>query len=149
MMYRLANRNGNSKRSRDLVKSGHETWKNDAWRTGGGGTWITGSYDPATDLLYWGVGNPSPGVRRRRAPRRQPVHRQCHRLAREHRQVGVAFPVYARTTKHDWDAAQTPVLADLPIKGVVRKVICWPNRNGFYYVLDRVTGEFLAGVAVR
>ena len=48
--------------------------------------------------------------------------------------------------EHDWDSAQTPVLADLPIDGVVRKVICWPNRNGFYYVLDRVTGEFLAGV---
>jgi len=47
--------------------------------------------------------------------------------------------------QHDWDSAQTPVLADLPIDGVVRKVICWPNRNGFYYVLDRVTGEFLAG----
>src|SRR5208283_2930204 len=41
-------------------EAGHETWENDAWRTGGGGTWITGSYDPSTDLLYWGVGNPSP-----------------------------------------------------------------------------------------
>ena len=40
---------------------GHETWENDAWRSGGGATWITGSYDPSTDLLYWGVGNPSPG----------------------------------------------------------------------------------------
>ncbi len=52
-------------------------------------------------------------------------------------------------TPHDEenrDSAQTPVLADLLIKGVVRNAICWPNRNGFYYVLDRVTGEFLAGV---
>ena len=47
--------------------------------------------------------------------------------------------------EQDRDAAQTPVLADLPIKGETRKAICWPNRNGFYYVLDRVTGEFLAG----
>ena len=39
---------------------GHDTWKNDAWRTGGGPTWITGSYDPSLDLLYWGVGNPAP-----------------------------------------------------------------------------------------
>ncbi len=39
---------------------GHETWENDAWKWGGGATWITGSYDPSTDLLYWGVGNPSP-----------------------------------------------------------------------------------------
>ena len=41
-------------------ESGHETWENDAWKWGGGATWITGSYDPSTDLLYWGVGNPSP-----------------------------------------------------------------------------------------
>ena len=47
--------------------------------------------------------------------------------------------------EHDWDSAQTPVLADLLIGGLVRKVICWPNRNAYYYVLDRVTGEFLAG----
>ena len=66
--------------------------------------------------------------------------------------------LYARTGKlawyfqftphdeHDWDSTQTPVLADLSINGVLRKVICWPNRNGFYYVLDRITGEFLVGV---
>jgi alcohol dehydrogenase (cytochrome c) len=48
--------------------------------------------------------------------------------------------------EHDWDATQTPVLADLPINGAIRKVICWANRNGFYYVLDRTTGEFLAGL---
>ena len=41
---------------------GHETWENDAWQSGGGATWITGSYDPSTDLLYWGVGNPSPAA---------------------------------------------------------------------------------------
>jgi alcohol dehydrogenase (cytochrome c) len=41
-------------------EAGHESWQNEAWRTGGGATWITGSYDPLTDLLYWGVGNPSP-----------------------------------------------------------------------------------------
>jgi alcohol dehydrogenase (cytochrome c) len=47
--------------------------------------------------------------------------------------------------EHDWDATQTPILADLLIDGSERKVICWPNRNGFYYVLDRVTGQFLTG----
>ena len=48
--------------------------------------------------------------------------------------------------EHDWDSTQTPILADLSINGKNRKVICWANRNGFYYVLDRITGEFLAGV---
>jgi alcohol dehydrogenase (cytochrome c) len=47
--------------------------------------------------------------------------------------------------EHDWDSAQTPILGDLYVNGAKRKVICWPNRNGFYYVLDRVTGQFLAG----
>jgi len=48
--------------------------------------------------------------------------------------------------EHDWDATQTPILADLMIKGVLRRVLCVPDRNGFYYVLDRTTGEFLVGV---
>ena len=124
---------------------GHETWENDAWKTGGGGTWITGSYDPSTDLLYWGVGNPSPDYSGDVRPGDNlftdgviALHASTGKLA-----------WYFQFTPHDEedrDAAQTPVLADLSIKGVVRKVICWPNRNGFYYVLDRATGEFLAGV---
>jgi alcohol dehydrogenase (cytochrome c) len=124
---------------------GHETWENDAWRTGGGATWITGSYDPSTDLLYWGVGNPSPGFSGDVRPGDNlftasviALHASTGRLA-----------WYFQFTPHDErdrDAAQTPVLADLLIKGVVRRVICWPNRNGFYYVLDRITGEFLVGV---
>ena len=48
--------------------------------------------------------------------------------------------------EHDWDATQTPILADIMIKGVLRRVLCVPDRNGFYYVLDRTTGEFLVGV---
>jgi alcohol dehydrogenase (cytochrome c) len=126
-------------------QAGHETWENDAWRTGGGATWNTGSYDPATDLLYWGVGNPSPVYSGNARPGDN-LFTNC------------VIAIYASTGKlawyfqfsphdeHDWDSAQTPVLADLVIKGAVRKVICWPNRNGFYYVLDRGTGEFLVGV---
>ena len=72
---------------------GHETWENDAWRTGGGSTWNTGSYDPSTGLLYWGVGNPSPDFSGD-APRRQPVYRQRDRPTRNHRQAGLVFPVY-------------------------------------------------------
>jgi alcohol dehydrogenase (cytochrome c) len=125
-------------------EAGHETWENDAWKSGGGATWITGSYDSATDLLYWGVGNPSPVFSGDARPGDNlytasviALHAATGRLA-----------WYFQFTPHDEqdrDSAQTPVLADLVIKGEVRKVICWPNRNGFYYVLDRVTGEFLAG----
>jgi alcohol dehydrogenase (cytochrome c) len=95
-------------------------------------------------MLYWGVGNPSPAY----SGDVRPVttcSRQRDRLAREHRRASVVFSVYPHD-EHDRDAAQTPVLANLLFKGVVRKVICWPNRTGFYYVLDRGTGEFMVGV---
>jgi alcohol dehydrogenase (cytochrome c) len=125
-------------------EAGHETWQNDAWRSGGGGTWITGSYDPSTDLLYWGTGNPSPGFSGDVRPGDNLFTASVIAL---HAATG-KLAWYFQFTPHDEqdrDSAQTPVLADLPIKGVLRKAICWPNRNGFYYVLDRVTGEFLAG----
>jgi alcohol dehydrogenase (cytochrome c) len=124
---------------------GHETWENDAWRTGGGSTWNTGSYDPSTDLLYWGVGNPSPDFSGDVRPGDNLFTDSVIAL----RATTGKLVWYFQFTPHDEqdrDATQTPVLADLMINDVVRKVICWPNRNGFYYVLDRITGEFLAGV---
>src|SRR5271168_3550626 len=124
---------------------GHETWENDAWQSGGGATWITGSYDPSADLLYWGVGNPAPAFSGDVRPGDNLFTASVIAL---HASTG-KLAWYFQFTPHDEqdrDAAQTPVIADLLIKGVVRKAICWPNRNGFYYVLDRVTGEFLAGV---
>jgi alcohol dehydrogenase (cytochrome c) len=125
-------------------EAGHETWENDAWRSGGGGTWITGSYDPSTDLLYWGVGNPSPSFSGDVRPGDNLFTASVIALHATTGKLAWDFQ-FTPHDEQDRDSAQTPVLADLPIKGVVRKAICWPNRNGFYYVLDRVTGEFLAG----
>lgn len=124
---------------------GHETWENDAWQRGGGSTWNTGSYDPTTDLLYWGVGNPSPDHSRDVRPGDNLFTESVIAL---HAGTGRLAWYYQFTPhdEHDWDSAQTPVLADISIHGVVRKVICWPNRNGIYYVLDRISGEFLTGV---
>jgi alcohol dehydrogenase (cytochrome c) len=124
---------------------GHETWQNDAWRTGGGSTWNTGSYDPSTDLLYWGVGNPGPSFSGDVRPGDNLFTDSVIALHAKTGKLAWYFQ-FTPHDEHERDAAQTPVLADLPIDGVVRKVICWPNRNGFYYVLDRLTGEFLAGV---
>jgi alcohol dehydrogenase (cytochrome c) len=124
---------------------GHDTWKNDAWRTGGGGTWITGSYDPSTDLLYWGVGNPSPAFAGDARPGDNLFTASVIALHASTGKLAWYFQ-FTPHDEHDRDAAQTPVLANLPIGGILRKVICWPNRNGFYYVLDRVTGQFLAGI---
>ena len=124
---------------------GHETWENDAWRTGGGGTWVTGSYDPETDLLYWGVGNPTPAFLGEARPGDNLFTASVIALQASTGKLAWYFQ-FTPHDEHDWDAAQTPVLADLSLGGTVRKVICWPNRNGFYYVLDRVTGEYLVGV---
>ena len=145
MMYRPASNSGNLKRFRVLAKSGTRRWENDAWRTGGGSTWNTGSYDPSTDLLYWGVGNPAPSFSGDVRPGDNLFTDSVIALHASTGKLAWYFQ-FTPHDEHDWDSAQTPVLADLPIDGVVRKVICWPNRNGFYYVLDRVTGEFLAGV---
>jgi alcohol dehydrogenase (cytochrome c) len=124
---------------------GHETWKNDAWRTGGGATWVTGSYDPSTDLLYWGVGNPSPNFSGDVRPGDNLFTDSVIALHASTGKLAWYFQ-FTPHDEHDWDSSQTPVLADLLINGTVRKVICWLNRNGFYYVLDRITGEFLTGV---
>lgn len=124
---------------------GHETWKNDAWRTGGGATWITGSYDPTLDLLYWGVGNPAPGYQGDVRPGDNLFTDSVIALHPSSGKLAWYFQ-FTPHDEHDWDSIQTPILADILIKGVLRRVICVANRNGFYYVLDRTTGEFLVGV---
>ncbi len=124
---------------------GHDTWKNDAWQSGGGSTWVTGSYDPALDLVYWGVGNPAPAFN---GDVRPGDNLFTDSLVALHASTGKLEWYFQFTPhdEHDWDATQTPILADLMIKGVLRRVLCVPDRNGFYYVLDRATGEFLVGV---
>jgi alcohol dehydrogenase (cytochrome c) len=124
---------------------GHDTWKNDAWRTGGGPTWVTGSYDPSLDLLYWGVGNPAPGLQGDVRPGDNLFTDSVIALHASSGKLAWYFQ-FTPHDEHDRDATQTPILADIPIKGVLRRVICVANRNGFYYVLDRSTGEFLVGV---
>ncbi len=124
---------------------GHDTWKNDAWRTGGGATWITGSYDPSLDLLYWGVGNPAPGLQGNVRPGDNLFTDSLIALHAGSGKLAWYFQ-FTPHDEHDWDAIQTPIMADIPIKGVLRRVICVANRNGFYYVLDRTNGEFLVGV---
>ena len=123
---------------------GHETWENDAWRTGGGATWNTGAYDPAANLLYWGVGNPSPVFSGDGRPGDNLFTDSVIALHASTGKLAWHFQ-FTPHDEHDWDSAQSPILADLTINGELRKAICWPNRNGFYYVLDRVTGEFLVG----
>lgn len=125
---------------------GHETWTGDAWKTGGGPTWAPGSYDAALDLVYWGVGNPAPDYS---GDTRGGDNLYSNSVIALHPQTGKLEWYFQFTPhdEHDWDSTQTPMLAELVIDGVKRQVICWANRNGFYYVLDRVTGKFLTAAA--
>lgn len=124
---------------------GHETWLNDAWKTGGGPTWVTGSYDAELDLLYWGVGNPAPDYQGDVRPGDNLYTNSVVALRGATGELVWHFQ-FTPHDEHDWDSNQTPILTELEIDGRERRVICWANRNGFYYVLDRETGEFLQGV---
>jgi alcohol dehydrogenase (cytochrome c) len=126
-------------------EKGNETWGGkESWKYGGGSIWLTGSYDPSLNLVYWGTGNPGPDW--------NPSVRPGDNLYTD---CVVALDAgtgklkwHFQFTPHDewdWDAVQTAVLVDLPYKGRERKLMLWANRNGFYYVLDRATGEFLHG----
>ncbi len=124
---------------------GHDTWKNDAWRSGGGPTWVTGSYDSTLDLIYWGVGNPAPGLQGDVRPGDNLFTDSVIALHGNSGKLAWYFQ-FTPHDEHDWDATQTPILADIRINGVLRRVLCVANRNGFYYVLDRTNGQFLLGV---
>jgi alcohol dehydrogenase (cytochrome c) len=122
---------------------GSETWSDTAsWRTGGGATWLTGSYDPQLKLIYWGVGNPGPDWNG--DPRGGDNLYTCSLIALD--AVTGALRWHFQFTPHDthdWDATEIPVLFDGVVNGKARKLVAMANRNAFYYLLDRTTGEFL------
>lgn len=125
-------------------KPGNETWKGDTWRTGGGSIWVTGSFDPQLNLIYWGTGNPGPDWN----PEARPGDNLYTDCAVALDADGGQLKWYFQFTPHDewdFDAVQVPVLADLNWRGQPKKVVLWANRNGFFYVLDRTTGTFLFG----
>jgi alcohol dehydrogenase (cytochrome c) len=122
---------------------GSETWPSVASaERGGGGTWMTGSYDPKLDLLYWGTGNPNPDYQG--AERRGDNLYTASLLAIE-AATGTLRWHYQFTPHdtHDWDSNHVPVLATVPWQGRERDVVMVANRNGFFYVLDRASGELL------
>lgn len=123
---------------------GHDTWEGESWRTGGGPTWMTGSYDPELDLIYWGTGNPAPpwngGVRRGDNLYTNSVVA----LDADSGEIEWHFQFLPHDV-HDLDANQAPVLVDRDYHGEPRELMLWANKNAFFYVLDRRTGEFLLG----
>ncbi len=125
---------------------GSETWKdkNNAWKTGGGGMWQTGSYDPATKLTIWGTGNP--------VPQYDPQARPGDNL---YTNSAVALDIntgklvwhfqYVPNESWDYDENGIHMLYDVSINGETRKVVGHFGRNGFFYSLDRGNGSFIKG----
>jgi alcohol dehydrogenase (cytochrome c) len=123
---------------------GNETWSGDSWRHGGAPVWVTGSYDPDTNLTYWGTGNPGPDWDG--AGRVGDNLYSCSVIALDPDTGALRWHYqFSPHNEFDWDSAQIPVLADLDWQGKPRKVMLWANRNGIFYVLDRTNGEFLKG----
>lgn len=122
----------------------NRTWAGDSWRTGGSASWITGSYDPDLDLVYWGTGNPGPDWNGDVRMGDNLYSDSALALNGDSGELEWYFQ-FTPHDVHDWDAIQVPILADLEFDGEMRKVMMWANRNAFYYTIDRETGEFLIG----
>ncbi len=124
-------------------EKGSETWPaNDSWKTGGGSTWLTGSYDPELDLVFWGTGNPAPW---------NPLGRKGDNLYTNsvlafRPKTGQVVWYYQSTPgdPFDYDGVNELVQAELPVNGANKKVIMQAHRNGFFYVLERENGKLLA-----
>ncbi|HTG89784.1 MAG TPA: PQQ-binding-like beta-propeller repeat protein [Vicinamibacterales bacterium] len=123
---------------------GAETWAGDSWKLGGGPMWVSGSFDPELNTIFYGTGQPG--------SQWAGDVREGDNLFTD---CVVALDVdsgkmkwHFQFTPHDvrdWDALEMPVLIDAPFRGQPRKLLVQANRNGYYYVLDRTTGRFLHG----
>jgi alcohol dehydrogenase (cytochrome c) len=123
---------------------GAETWQGTQTEHRGGASWMIGSYDPQLDLVYWPTGNPG-------------LDYYGNDRLGDNLYTDSIVALEAKTGKlrwhfqftphdvHDWDAQEPPVLIDTMWRGQPRKLLVQANRNGFFYVLDRTTGEFLLG----
>jgi alcohol dehydrogenase (cytochrome c) len=123
---------------------GAESWprNNDAWKNGGGATWVTGSYDPEQNLIVWGTGNAGPQMY---GDERAGDNLYAASFVALDADTGQLRWHYQFTPHDVWDydATHVPVLADIVFGGQPRKVVLNANRNGFFYVLDRQTGKML------
>jgi alcohol dehydrogenase (cytochrome c) len=123
---------------------GVETWAGDSWKTGGGPTWVTGSYDPHTNLLYWPTGNPSPDWNGDSRAGDNLYSNSVLALDPETGDLKWHFQ-YTPHDVWDYDATNGLVIDDLEIFGETVRAVIQPNRNGYAYALDAKSGKFLAG----
>jgi PQQ-dependent dehydrogenase (methanol/ethanol family) len=121
---------------------GIETWKGAEPKDGGGPTWLTGSYDPEADTLYWPTGNPYPDSNDRDRPGDN-LYTNCVLALNPNTGKLKWYYQFTPHDVHDWDSTEPPVLVDAPFHGQDRKLMLFANRNGFFYVLDRIEGQVL------
>jgi alcohol dehydrogenase (cytochrome c) len=121
---------------------GSETWEGDSALTGGGSSWVTGTYDPELDLVYWGIGNPAPWNPRAR----KGDNLFTNSIFAIRPKTGERIWYFQTTPQDpfDYDAVQTPVIATINVDGSPRKVVMQANRSGFLYVLDAKDGRLIA-----
>ncbi len=123
---------------------GVETWAGDSWKTGGGSSWVTGSYDPKRDLLYWPIGNPSPDWNGDSRAGDNLYTNSALALDPDNGEMKWFFQ-YTPHDVWDYDATNGLIIIDTKHDGADVRALVQPNRNGYLYVLDAETGKFLSG----
>jgi alcohol dehydrogenase (cytochrome c) len=113
--------------------------------TSGGMTWMTGTYDPELNLVYWGTGNPTPVLNGQPRPGDNLYTCSIVAINPDNGKLAWAFQPSPHDT-HDWDAVETPVLVDAEFNGGPRKMLMQTSRNGYFFVLDRTNGKNLLTV---
>jgi alcohol dehydrogenase (cytochrome c) len=126
---------------------GHETWKdkNNAWETGGGAFYVTGSYDPQSNLTYWGSGNPVPGYDAQRRPGDNLYTSSAIAFDAATGKISW-WHQYTPNDNRDYDETGTHILIDTKVNGEDRKIVSHAGRNGFNYTFDRGNGQFIKAV---
>ncbi len=125
---------------------GHETWKDNygAWKTGGGSTWVTGSYDPELNLIIWGTANPGPDWDNAYRPGDNLWTDSTLALDADTGKIRWGFQ-HTPNDPYDYDSIAENTFVDTNINGKFVRATLHANRNGFAYALDRKTGECLWG----
>jgi len=121
---------------------GHDTWEGDSWKVGGAPAWNTGTYDAATNQVFWPTGNPAPSNRGEGRAGDNLYSNSLLALNADTGKLNWYFQ-FTKHDEHDWDATQVPIMIDAGGK----RLIAQANRNGFFYVLDRTTGKLISATA--
>jgi alcohol dehydrogenase (cytochrome c) len=124
---------------------GHQTWADDhdAWKTGGGAFWYVGAYDPATNLMFWGTGQPTPMFDAEYRPGDNLYTNSTLAINADTGKI-VWYFQYTPNDKYDYDEVGSQMIYDVTMDGKPRKILGHFARNGFFYTLDRTNGSFIS-----